>query len=66
MIEPRTRQITMTADAAMGVFVIAGHWGSAFGRPKCKLDPAIHATCKSAWTTESSPVVTTDGRAVSG
>jgi hypothetical protein len=25
------------------LFVIAGHTGSAFGRPECMLDPAIHA-----------------------
>jgi hypothetical protein len=36
--------------------VIAGHTGSAFGRPACMLDPAIHAADKSAWTTGSSPV----------
>jgi hypothetical protein len=42
--------------------VNAGHTGSAFGRPECKLDPAIHVADKSAWTTGSSPVVTKNGR----
>jgi hypothetical protein len=43
---------------ALTQIVIAGHTGSAFGRPECMLDPAIHVADKSAWTTGTSPVVT--------
>jgi len=47
---------------ALTQLVIAGHTGSAFGRPDCMLDPAIHVADKSAWTTGSSPAVTKNGR----
>jgi hypothetical protein len=47
---------------ALAQIVIAGHTGSASGRPECMLDPAIHVADKSAWTTGSSPVVTKNGR----